>query len=215
MPILKARQQTYTFGAFNPITVLAKPVHWGLGLHGQLAVDFYPFDIKTEIDPILEFTMMAEVADLDNLLGFKGNYMIFPLKESKMLTNYMMLDDFERYVCCLQEHLSETQLEKIKGELKQQYAKLLSTPRRSDDIITAPTGSLFIEALPVRHSLMEEFKARHRAIDVKEVQAKVRRAEIENSRFTARLLAGEREDPDIEKKIIIEGNPSSIVPSDG
>ena len=32
---------------------------------------------------------LVEVADLDNLLGFKGNYMIFPLKEHNALTEFM------------------------------------------------------------------------------------------------------------------------------
>lgn len=34
---------------------------------------------------------LVEIADIDNLLGYKGNYMIFPLKEHNYLTNYMAL----------------------------------------------------------------------------------------------------------------------------
>jgi hypothetical protein len=34
---------------------------------------------------------LEEVADLDNLLGFKGNYMMFPLKKSNVLTDFMMI----------------------------------------------------------------------------------------------------------------------------
>ena len=33
---------------------------------------------------------LAEVAELDTLLGFKGNYMIFPMRNSNVLTDFMM-----------------------------------------------------------------------------------------------------------------------------
>src|SRR5688572_5732265 len=38
-----------------------------------------PFKVtaKCDLDPNLEFETLAEVADLDDLLGFKGNYMMF------------------------------------------------------------------------------------------------------------------------------------------
>jgi hypothetical protein len=49
---------------------------------------------------------------------------------------------------------------------------------------------------------------------VKKVQADVRAAEFENLRAAARLLAGEREDPTIEKKVVIEGGKSVVVPPD-
>jgi hypothetical protein len=40
---------------------------------------------------------------------------------------------------------------------------------------------------------------------VKKVQAEVRHTELENIRLAARALEGEREDPDIDKKIVVEG----------
>ena len=52
---------------------------------------------------------------------------------------------------------------------------------------------------------MERFKATHRMIDVKKAQAEARQAEICNLWMVDRLLHGEREDPDIDKKVIIEG----------
>jgi hypothetical protein len=39
---------------------------------------------------------------------------------------------------------------------------------------------------------------------VKKVQAEVRHAELENIRLAARALKGKDEDPDIDKKILIE-----------
>jgi hypothetical protein len=49
---------------------------------------------------------------------------------------------------------------------------------------------------------------------VKKVQAEVRGAEFENLRAAARLLAGEREDPSIEKKVVIEGGANVVVAPD-
>lgn len=68
------------------------------------------------------------------------------------------------------------------------------------------TVSLYIEALPGKHPILEDFKLIHRAIDVKKVQAEVRHAELENVRLAARVMKGKFEDPEIEKKIVIEAN---------
>ena len=38
---------------------------------------------------------LSEVADLDNVLAYKGNYMVFALKENNYLTLHMMQDYLE------------------------------------------------------------------------------------------------------------------------
>jgi hypothetical protein len=90
------------------------------------------------------------------------------------------------------------------------YQQLLTNGGNEDEIIV-PTGSLFIEALPGAHPILEDFKLMHRAVDVKKVQAEVRGMEFENLRFAARLLHGEREDPTIEKKIVVEGDGTDVI----
>jgi hypothetical protein len=77
-----------------------------------------------------------------------------------------------------------------------------------------PTNSLFIEVLPGTRPLLENFKLRHRELDVYKVQSEVRKAELENLRLAARLLNAEREDPDIEKKIVVEGSVDTNVDVD-
>ena len=46
---------------------------------------------------------------------------------------------------------------------------------------------------------------------MKKVQAEVRHAELENIRLAARALSAEDEDPDIEKKIVIENAGHDLV----
>jgi hypothetical protein len=177
------------------------------------------------LQPIKSFKPLVEVADLDNLLGFKGNYMIFPMKEHNALTEFMAapyvdsgfgamdpeelsnvnLNDFGKYVCCLHEKLPESEFEDLKGRLREWLELLLADPLRNGDEIVVPTNSLFIEILPGTHPLLENFKLRHRELDVYKVQEEIRAAGLQSLRLAARLINSEREDPDIEKKIVVEG----------
>jgi len=190
---------------------------------------------KCELDPDnLEFQTLAEAADLDNLLGFKGNYMMFPLKKSNVLTDFMTvpyldpiaglrdpdplgnwtLTDFVEYVCCLRHELSKDEFDKLRPGLEEVYRHLVNAPGTDGEEIVVPTDSLFLEALPGVHPILEDFKLFHRVIDVKKVQADVRAAEFENVRAAARLIAGEREDPTIEKKVVFENGHTVVVPPD-
>jgi hypothetical protein len=191
--------------------------------------------LQSNLNPDEDFVTLAEAADLDNPLGYKGNYMIFPLKQSNALTDFMMTPyvdselglhdpdelgnwtpgDFVKYARCLKKNLTPAEFAAIEDELAEQYKRLLSAPRRAEDEIIVPTGSLYLEALPGSHPILENFKLMHRAIDVKKVQAEVRKMEMENLRYAARLLNNEREDPEIEKKVLISGGEAKvIVPAD-
>jgi hypothetical protein len=181
----------------------------------------------------LEFDMLGEIADLDHLLGFKGNFMIFPMREGNDLTDFMMnpyydqvgqlvdpdllgnwtLHDFVEYVCCLHRTLSKDAFMRRLPALTKMYAQLKQLAVNDDEIIV-PSDSLYIEALPGVRPVLEDFKLLHRALDVKKVQAEVRRAELENVRMAARLLENELGDPTIEKKIVVENAGTTIVGSD-
>ena len=58
--------------------------------------------------------------------------------------------------------------------------------------------------------MLEDFKLIHRALDVKKVQAEVRHAELENIRLAARAIRGKDDDPDVDKKIVIETDTQNI-----
>lgn len=177
------------------------------------------------LEPVTEFVPLAQVADIGSPLGFLGNYMVFPLKEHNALTEFMAapfvdsafgamdpdslsnvtLQEYGRYVCCLHERLTPEEFEEMKPVLRKWLERLLSDPLRNGDEITVPTDSLFIEVLPGAHPVLEDFKLRHRQLDVMNVAEDVRRKQLEALRLAARLLHEEREDPDIEKKIVVAG----------
>ena len=202
---------------FAPFRAPGKVKH-AAWLHGRITRN-------PDGSPAVTYKQLVEVADLDTVLGFKGNYMIFPLKEHNALTRFMAapfvdeafgamdpdelsnvsLEEFSKYICCLHDESPEI-YEELKPVLKGWLEQLLADPLRNGDEIVIPTGSMFIELLPSDRSLLEDFKLKHREWDVYKVQAEVRRMELENVRYAARLLNAEMEDPDIEKKIVFTGN---------
>jgi hypothetical protein len=235
VPRLASREQSYSLSEPSelPSSVTVKPGEVVLGVAANMR-------LESDLDPAEDFVTLAEVADLDNLLGFKANYLILPLRISNALTDFMMTpyvdselglhdpdefgnytpEEFVAYARALNEQMkrqlengeiTEEEVEKTIARLTEQYKRLLSAPRRAEDEIVVPTGSLYIEALPGVHPILEDFKLMHRAIDVKKVQAEVRKLEMENVRYAARVLADEREDPDIEKKIVITGSTNGVV----
>jgi hypothetical protein len=196
--------------------------------------------------PVVDQTTvdLVEIADIDNPLGFKGNYIIFPLKETCYLTTYMLqefLDDnyglkdpdifaswkamgsIDAVAASVAAQLRTLQQGSPEWQtLVDQFAQFVNETQGQVDEIIIPTGQLFIEALPGAHPLLEDFKLIHRAEDVRKVKAEVRHAELENLRLASRLVAAQKDakylnllsDPDIEKKILVEGKAGVNV-SDG
>lgn len=218
------------------------------------ANEIFEAEVNVGIAPpqVIETRPLSEVADLDRPLGFKGNYMIFPLVESNPITEFMMdpyvtvgaadyglldpdpmgnmtLEEFSEYVCCLRDKLPAPNgdggnddvedpdfFNNMKPGLREMLKRLLESPLRDNEEIIVPTDSLYIEALPGAHPILEDFKLLHRAIDVKKVQAEVREMELENVRRAERILQDQLEDPEIEAKYVFEGGGSAtVVPPDG
>jgi hypothetical protein len=222
VPILELESRSYRVNVetdpdiFAPFREPGTEKHKAF-LHGKL---------KHNADGAFDSTSLAEVAQLDNLLGFKGNYMVFPLKEHNALTEFMAapyidrafgamdpdelanvsLEEFSRYVCCLHAKLPASEFTALKPYLKEWLEKLLAAPVRNGDEIVVPTGALFIEALVDPNAILEDFKLKHRELDVFSADQDVRRKALENLRLAARLLNEERGDPDVEKQIVVQGN---------
>ena len=179
-----------------------------------------------------EPTKLHQMADLDNLLGFKGNYMIFPMLRFNYLNWYMMQEyihvDPTTGAVTAQDPDPDTnwrsdQLQFALNEIKSNSDRFGADQRQLEEIarrllandgpemVIVPSNSLYIEALPGTHPLLEDFKLIHRAIDVKKAQAEARRAELENLRLAARLANGELGDPDIDKVVVVGGDKNVTV----
>ncbi len=168
---------------------------------------------------------LHQVADLENLIGFKGNYMIFPMVDFNYMTWFMMqdylhIDDTTRVTAQDPDPLGGLSLDQMKDAMATVYAtnprsfeaevtitlsdgttetvtkqqifeevmhRLLWT--QNPEMVIVPSNSLYIEALPGTHPLLEDFKLIHRAIDVKKVQAEARHAELEIHRTTTQVKA--------------------------
>ncbi|CAN7261571.1 hypothetical protein LJR225_001250 [Phenylobacterium sp. LjRoot225] len=177
---------------------------------------------------------LVEVADMTPVGAF-GNYLAFRLKAHNALTEFMAapyidrafgamdpdelanvsLDQFSKYICCLHDRLTPEAFDELKDELREWLEKLMASPLRNGDEIVVPTGSLFIESLVDPNPVLEDFKLKHRELDVYKVQEEVRKAGLENLRLAARLLNDEREDPQIDKKILVEGGLMPSIDVDG
>ena len=218
----------------HPLLMAMAAPHESLPRFGGNSAKAFPVESVTKFTTQLNYKPLSQVADLDNLLGFKGNYAIFPLLESNALTDFMMdpyvdratgqivdpsdpvnwsLDEFSEYVCCLKKKLSADEFQTLLPQLQSLYQTILTDPTRDDDVLVVPTNSLFIEALPATHTLLEKFKLDHRMIDVKKAQAETRGQELDNVRRAARILSGERGDPHVDKKILIEGGSNFVIPA--
>lgn len=210
-----------------------------LGL-GQIDNSRVPIGVTFPSPTLLSPRMkLHQVADIENLIGFKGNYMIFPMVNFNYMTWFMMqdylhIDETTGVTAQDPDPLAGLSINQMKDAMATVYAadpnsfeakvtvtlsdgttvtvtkqqifqeimhRLLST--QTPEMVIVPSNSLYIEALPGTHPLLEDFKLIHRAIDVKKVQAEARHAELENLRLAARLSNSELGDPDIEKVVVV------------
>jgi hypothetical protein len=159
-----------------------------------------------------ETRVLKDIADLDNPLGYKGNYMIFPLKQPLWITTFMLqefisdtygLQDPDRQVVwadnkSIAERGAATAAAitaaadaATRQRLAQEFVDYMNAELQKSSMVIVPTGQLFIEALTGTHPVLEDFKLLHRAEDVRKVKAEVRHAELENLRLASRLTAAQ------------------------
>jgi hypothetical protein len=192
---------------------------WSVGEPGDPTVK----EIKVEVSPpVLGKTrLLHQVADIDNLLGFKGNYAIFPLLERNGLTDFMMQGFFHSYFNVVDpdplgaipppgEALEIARCawtkpgasDEDRARITTWLVQVLDNQRRVAETIVVPTGQLFVEALPGAHPVLEDFKLLHRQIDVRRARAETLQEEIEALRYAARIDAGTLGDPDVQTQIL-------------
>ena len=174
---------------------------------------------------------LGSIAHVDQLLGFKGNYAIFPLKDCSHLTDYMMSEFVDDYLGVRDpaNELGVTSDELLeysrevwntglltddeKSALGSLIVRTLSAPTHNTQEIVLPTGQIYMEALKGEQALLEDFKLAHRGMDVLKVQEEVRSDRIDNLRKAGRLIGDDAnfDDPEIDKKIVVTGSDGTIV----
>jgi len=191
--------------------------------------EFYILECSPPLTPTPDEIVkkpLIEIADLDRPLGYKGNYIMFPLKECTYITNFMMqefIDDYFgvrdpdnqdgftreellQYTAQIWNDSEASLSDEEKEALRTIVLQKLMQPESSEDMIIVPTGQLYMEALKGEQTLLEDFKLAHRGLDVLKVQEEVREARFENLRRAARLVSEEPnlEQPEVNKMVIIK-----------
>ncbi|MGD8200914.1 hypothetical protein ACQE98_09645 [Ornithinimicrobium sp. W1679] len=183
---------------------------------------------------------LHEVADLDSLLGFKGNYAIFPIQKTLVptiaefvLADYLddegnLNDPDGNFSATLDSAMNRALLEwgaapdgdaQTEGTREWLTANILTALRSAEEgkeyrIVTVPSQQLMIEVLPGEVALMEDFKLRHRQLDVEKAAHEADQMRLENLRRAARLTAGAPllGDPQIEKVVYVDSNLEGFTP---
>ena len=175
---------------------------------------------------------LIELADLHTPLGFKGNYVLFPLKECTHITDYMMqeyideyfgvrdpardtgytTEELLRYAAELWNDPASGLSEAERLALRRLVLDHLSGPNLGQQTVIVPTGQVYMEALKGEGVLLEEFKRAHRGMDVLKVQEEVRSARLENLRRAARLadVTPNLEAAHADKLIMIQGGAPDV-----
>ena len=80
----------------QPLATAGAVPHEALPRFGGREAKLFPIECITKFDTQLKFKPLSQVANIDNLIGFKGNYAIFPLYQSNLLTDFMMAPYVDR-----------------------------------------------------------------------------------------------------------------------
>ena len=233
VPIIRRRKRRYQIST-RPVTgALANVTHLGTRSYRFTTTADISLPPEGAGGPF-QTVPLYQIADIDGLLGFRANYMIFPMRKSNAITDFMMepyvekaaggygitdpddlgnisLDEFSEYVCCLKENLATEEFSELRDELLAQLKKLLQSPLRDDEEIVVPMDATYIEALPGSTPILENFKLLHRQIDAADAQEDLRMKKMEKLRYAQRLLFGTLQDPTVEGQYIFEGTTAASV----
>ena len=188
--------------------------------------------MRDEIRHAAHLQAAVQVADLSTLLGFKGNYAIFPLYQSNALTDFMMepyidratgqlvdpsdplnwsLDEFSDYVCCLRKQLTDDEFTALQPQLQTAVSDDPDQPvakrRRAGG-----ANELAVHRGAAGHAhAAREVQARPPHDRCQEGAGRGAREGARKRPPRGRILSDERGDPNIDKKILIEGTNNPIV----
>jgi len=182
-----------------------------------------------------EWPTAGELADLGNILGFFGNYGVYRLKEPHLLTTFMgrgytsqdgigrvgdapsqeeLLDCFREIAGDWRAAGQDEIPQPVRAAMTELLTAGLDDPGLAEEMIVLPMDALFIEALPAKHPVLEDFKLLHRAHDVRKAEVEALIAETELGRRLELLREGTLE-PEPGKIIRVDGPVSVNVDDEG
>jgi hypothetical protein len=176
---------------------------------------------------------LADIADLDRPLGFRGNLAIFELRQCSQLTDHMAAEYLDpvsgvadpgelsgisagELIEYLQEAIGLGLLDKQQlTRFKRVAHRLLREQRDWADELVLPTGQLFLEALRGDTTLLEPFKLVHRGLDVLAAEEDVRTKRIDALRRVRKLAQSELERDPTSVEHFYLGEIPNVVATDG
>jgi hypothetical protein len=176
---------------------------------------------------------LGDIADLDRLLGFRGNFAIFPLRACSQLTDVMLHPFADEYfgvrdpayelpytgaelLAYAQEAWRDPQAgldDAGRDRLARMVVDAMLRWPDAEQEVVLPTGQLFMEAIKGDGTLLEPFKLAHRGLDVLKVEEEVRTKRIDALRRAARI-AGNMLDVDpasVDKFVVVQGQPGGVI----
>jgi hypothetical protein len=177
---------------------------------------------------------LADVADLDRPLGFRGNLVVFELRQCSQLTDHMVAEyldpvsgvadpgalsgistgELVDYIQAAIERgvLNDGDLNRLKTVARQLHRE----QRDWADEFVLPTGQLFLEALKGQTTLLEPFKLVHRGLDVLSAEEDVRAKRIDALRRVRKLAQSDLErDPTSVEHFYLGETPDVVAVEDG
>lgn len=172
---------------------------------------------------------LADIADLDRPLGFRGNSVVFELRQCSQLTDHMAAQYIDRITGVaspgslsgvttdeLLDYLEEAIRQKLLSaqqlvDLKVLALRLYREQQNWSDELVLPTGQLFLEGLKGATSLLEPFKLVHRGLDVLSAEEEVRARRIDSLRRVRKVAQSDLErDPTSVEHFYLGETPNVV-----
>lgn len=177
---------------------------------------------------------LADIADLDRPLGFRGNLVIFELRQCSQLTDHMAAEYLDpvsgvadpgalsgistgELVDYIEAAIQLGLLSAADlNRLKRIAQRLQREQQDWADELVLPTGQLFLEALKGQTTLLEPFKLVHRGLDVLAAEEDVRAKRIDALRRVRKVAQSDLErDPTSVEHFYLGETPDVVAVEDG
>lgn len=177
---------------------------------------------------------LADIADLDRPLGFRGNLVVFELRQCSQLTDHMAAEYLDpvsgvadpgalsgistgELVDYIEAAIQLGLLKAADLNRLKRLAKRLQREQQdwAEDLVL-PTGQLFLDALKGQTTLLEPFKLVHRGLDVLAAEEDVRTKRIDALRRVRKVAQSDLErDPTSVEHFYLGETPDVVAVEDG